>query len=493
MRAKIIIVVFSLITALAVGYGIYAKGQQDYHDLVARQVEEETIRYMNSEQFSNDLQDNLNSGTLTRSVLDSFSDEDKKEIAGNVADDLESALRSGSGEYDIAWLTSYIDEEVKNRIEFALQNDDIARGTADDIVKNSFRPLSDKERQEIITEVTNRMGSKIDERVASSLQSKLGDLRVANTMSESEIKAKITQEVQSAVNARGGFGIKGEKGDDGDDGDDGKDGKDADENAIIRQISNKIESGAITVTSTSGGASAYDMAKQGGYTGTSTEFCTALANAVVSGSGNGEVTRSNLSTIVAGDTAVKAAIVDIINDTVSNTGEDIRVGTLSDLATTQKTNLVAAVNEVNTKAGNAKTQADTAKTKADTLDSKIGNLSSLNSSFTSGTVVGALNEVMTRTDTTAITGDITTIQGSIQALEGNVTDIFDAMGNPNNLETTNKDTFVGAINEANALAKIANKHVKVVNDGTESASNKITATYTPASGSQPDTLTLTFE
>ena len=108
-------------------------------------------------------------------------------------------------------------------------------------------------------------------------------------------------------------------------------------------------------------------------------------------------------------TTDKSSLVNAINEVANNssggsenTGEII--GNLEDLATTDKSNLVNAINEVNTNANAAKSNASTAI-------SRIGTLSSLNTS-TKTNLVNAINEVKN-----SVTSTTTTLSSGLKVVE----------------------------------------------------------------------------
>lgn len=94
------------------------------------------------------------------------------------------------------------------------------------------------------------------------------------------------------------------------------------------------------------------------------------------------------------------------------------VGDLASLATTQDSDIIGAINEVNTTASNA--------------DSNIGTLSSLDT-LEKSSLVAAINE----------------LQAEIGVIDSDLA-FTSPIGNVNNLTTTNKTNIVSAINEINA-------------------------------------------
>lgn len=96
-----------------------------------------------------------------------------------------------------------------------------------------------------------------------------------------------------------------------------------------------------------------------------------------------------------------------------------KVGTLADLQTTDKSNLVGAVNEVNSKADNNASNITTLQNDVERIDGDIDN----------------------------IEGSISTINGSITSITGDITGIKNNIGTLSNLNTTDKTSLVNAINE----------------------------------------------
>ena len=115
------------------------------------------------------------------------------------------------------------------------------------------------------------------------------------------------------------------------------------------------------------------------------------------------------------------------------------IGTLTSLTTTEKTNLVGAVNEV-------KGTADTALGLANTNKASIGTLTNL-ATTEKGNLVGAVNEV----------------KGSVDAAQTKANDAFTqantnkaSIGTLTNLTTTEKGNLVGAVNEVKGSVDAAN-------------------------------------
>ena len=154
------------------------------------------------------------------------------------------------------------------------------------------------------------------------------------------------------------------------------------------------------------------------------------------------------------------------------------IGTLTSLTTTEKTNLVGAVNEV-------KGTADTALGLANTNKASIGTLTNL-ATTEKGNLVGAVNEVKGTADTAlglantnkasigTLTNLATTEKGNLVGAVNEVKDTADAaqtkandaftqantnkasIGTLTNLTTTEKGNLVGAVNEVKGSVDAAN-------------------------------------
>ena len=124
------------------------------------------------------------------------------------------------------------------------------------------------------------------------------------------------------------------------------------------------------------------------------------------------------------------------------------IGSLQDLTTTDKTDLVSAINEVNANIGNIPA---------------IGDLTDLTTTDKTD-LVSAINEVNTNTGTNA------------SNITANNTAINNKVGDLTNLTTTNKTNIVSAINEVNTGINIINSNFATVtgvyqSDGTVSSAN----------------------
>ena len=124
------------------------------------------------------------------------------------------------------------------------------------------------------------------------------------------------------------------------------------------------------------------------------------------------------------------------------------IGTLSNLTTTEKTNTVGAINEV--------------KGVADTNTTSIGTLSNLATTEKSN-IVGAINEVkgVADTNTTNIgtlsnltTTEKSSLVGAINEVKGVADTNTINIGTLSNLTTTEKSSLVGAINEIGSIMPI---------------------------------------
>ncbi|WP_293686622.1 YadA-like family protein [uncultured Phascolarctobacterium sp.] len=122
------------------------------------------------------------------------------------------------------------------------------------------------------------------------------------------------------------------------------------------------------------------------------------------------------------------------------------IGTLTNLTTTEKGNLVGAVNEVKGSVDAAQTKANDAFTQANTNKASIGTLTNLTTTE-KGNLVGAVNEV----------------KGTADAAQTKANDAFTqantnkaSIGTLTNLTTTEKGNLVGALNEVKGSVDAAN-------------------------------------
>ena len=140
-------------------------------------------------------------------------------------------------------------------------------------------------------------------------------------------------------------------------------------------------------------------------------------------------------------TEAKNNIVSAINEVDAHTDDNTEaIGTLANLTTTAKTDLVSALNEVD---GHADDNADA-----------IGNLANLETTVKTD-LVSALNEVNEDVSDIGDLANLTTeaknnIVSAINEVDGHADDNADAIGTLANLTTTVKTDLVSAINEVNA-------------------------------------------
>ena len=122
------------------------------------------------------------------------------------------------------------------------------------------------------------------------------------------------------------------------------------------------------------------------------------------------------------------------------------IGTLTNLTTTEKGNLVGAVNEVKGTADAAQTKANDAFTQANTNKASIGTLTNLTTTE-KGNLVGAVNEVKGTADAAQTkANDALGLANTNKASIGTLT----------NLTTTEKGNLVGAVNEVKGSVDAAN-------------------------------------
>lgn len=121
------------------------------------------------------------------------------------------------------------------------------------------------------------------------------------------------------------------------------------------------------------------------------------------------------------------------------------IGTLSSLNTTEKSNLVGAINEVNTSATNNATNT--------------GNLQNLTTTEKSN-VVGAINELKTEADGNktdiGTLANLTTTEKS--SLVGATNEVNGNVGTLSSLHTSNKSNLVSALNELNDYLNLTDFH-----------------------------------
>ena len=144
------------------------------------------------------------------------------------------------------------------------------------------------------------------------------------------------------------------------------------------------------------------------------------------------------------------------------------VGDNTALSTTEKSNLVGALNEVLTKLGTVASLNTTEKSNVvgalNEVFSKLGTVSSL-STTEKGSAVGAINELDGEIGALAdLDTDFTTnLVGAINELQQEILDTIDSIdlmvGDLDSLNTTDKDSVVDAINEVVASVSTVNGNV----------------------------------
>lgn len=125
--------------------------------------------------------------------------------------------------------------------------------------------------------------------------------------------------------------------------------------------------------------------------------------------------------------------------------KSLSVGDVSNLTTTEKTNVVGAVNEVHANVGNLENLSTTEKTNLvvaiNEIDGNVGNKEEL-STTNKDSLVEAINEVDEKG------GDLSTLSTENKSnLVGAINEVVTHLGNLSELDTTNKDTVVAALNE----------------------------------------------
>ena len=211
------------------------------------------------------------------------------------------------------------------------------------------------------------------------------------------------------------------------------------------------------------------------------EYVTALANKIGELADLNTTDKTNLvsainevlSTIgtVAGDltdlnTTDKSNLVSAINEVLSTIGTV--AGNLTDLNTTDKSNLVSAINEV-----------------LSTITTVAGDLTDLNTTDKSN-LVSAINEVLSTIGTVA--GNLTDLNTTdksnlVSAINEVLSTIGTVAGNLTDLDTTDKSNLVNAINEVAGMPKGVILNVKdygAVGDGVTNDYQAIVATMNAA-------------
>ena len=155
------------------------------------------------------------------------------------------------------------------------------------------------------------------------------------------------------------------------------------------------------------------------------------------------------------------------------------IGTLTNLATTEKGNLVGAVNEVKDTADAAQTKANDAFTQANTNKANIGTLTNLTTTE-KGNLVGAINEVKGSVDVanTAIAGKADLDLGNIStAGEIKIKDLASIKAGEvvaDKLGAITSTNYVSASGKVNANISVLDKQVKANADDIIAANTKIT-------------------
>ena len=169
------------------------------------------------------------------------------------------------------------------------------------------------------------------------------------------------------------------------------------------------------------------------------EYVNALANDI-------SILANKVGSLSDLNTSDKSDLVKAINEVLTTLGTV--AGNLTDLDTSDKSNLVNAINEV-----------------LSTLGTVAGDLTDLDTSDKSN-LVNAINEVLSTVET--IAGDLTDLDTSDKSnLVNAINEVVSKIGNLSNLNTTNKANLVSAINEVlstNAMWIDVSNH-GVINDG----------------------------
>jgi hypothetical protein len=152
----------------------------------------------------------------------------------------------------------------------------------------------------------------------------------------------------------------------------------------------------------------------------------------------------------------EATVDDFVHEYVTALAN--KIGELADLNTTDKTNLVSAINEV-----------------LSTIGTVAGDLTDLNTTDKSN-LVNAINEVLSTIGT--VSGDLTDLDTTdktnlVSAINEVLSTIGTVAGDLTDLDTTNKDNLVNAINEV--LSTIGTVSGKLTNLNTTNKSNLVNA------------------
>lgn len=134
------------------------------------------------------------------------------------------------------------------------------------------------------------------------------------------------------------------------------------------------------------------------------------------------------------------------------------IGTLSSLTTTEKSNLVGAINEIDAQVGTNTSNIATNTLDISTNSTAIGDLTNLTTTAKSD-LVSAVNEVQSETDTNTsnigllsnlITTDKTNVVSAVNEVDGVASTNSTNIGDLTTLTTTNKTNLVSAVNEVNS-------------------------------------------
>ena len=120
----------------------------------------------------------------------------------------------------------------------------------------------------------------------------------------------------------------------------------------------------------------------------------------------------------------------------------LNLGDINNLNTTNKTNIVAALNEVNS------------------LALGIGTLANLNTTD-KASVVNAINEVNNKANTIGLLTNLSTTEKS--SIVGSINEVNGKIGNLSSLNTTNKNNAISAINEVNTKTDSISSYFNVNN------------------------------
>ena len=138
------------------------------------------------------------------------------------------------------------------------------------------------------------------------------------------------------------------------------------------------------------------------------------------------------------------------------------IGTLSNLTTTEKSNLVGAINEIDAQVGTNTSNIATNTLDISTNSTAIGDLTTLTTTAKTD-LVSAVNEVQSETDTNTsnigllsnlTTTDKTNVVSAINEVNGVSSNNATNIGDLTNLNTTAKNNLVSAINEINNATEL---------------------------------------